>query len=39
MSEIVIHGKSKTIDVSNLNAHRFERQELLRSRYGMQVLA
>ena len=39
MAELITQGQATTIDVSMLNLKRFERGELLQSRYSMQVLA
>ena len=39
MAELITQGRATTIDISMLNLKRFERGELLQSRYSMQVLA
>ena len=39
MAELITEGRGTTIDVSMLGLDRFERGDLLRSSYGMQVLA
>jgi len=39
MSELITQGHAKTIDISMLNFRRFRNKDLLRSRYGMSVLA
>ena len=39
MSELIVHGKSETVDISQLNMHRFQTGELMKSSYDMPVLA
>ena len=39
MSELITQGQASSVDISMLNLNRFERGELLESRYSMQVLA
>ena len=39
MSELITQGQATSVDISMLNLKRFERGELLESRYSMQVLA
>ena len=39
MAELITQGEATTIDISMLNLKRFERGELMQSRYSMQVLA
>ena len=39
MSEMITQGRAKSIDISMLGLKRFEENDLLRSRYGMSVLA
>ena len=39
MSEIVVDGRSTSVDVSRLNSSRFKTGNLLKSNYRMQVLA
>ena len=39
MSEIVVDGRSTSVDVSRLNASRFKTGNLIKSNYRMQVLA
>ena len=39
MSELITQGQATSVDISMLNLKRFERGDLLESRYSMQVLA
>ena len=39
MSELIVHGRATTIDISPLRLNRFKEGDLLMSRYGMSVLA
>ena len=39
MSELITEGRASSVDISMLNLGRFERGDLLESRYSMQVLA
>jgi len=39
IAEMVIHGRTTTIDVSMLGLSRFSEDRMLKSRYGMSVLA
>ena len=39
MAELIVDGRTSTIDISMLNLGRFATGELLESRYTMQVLA
>lgn len=39
MAELIVHGRASTIDISMLDAKRFDENRHLQSRYGMAVLA
>lgn len=39
MAELIVHGRASTIDISMLDAKRFDENRQLQSRYGMAVLA
>jgi sarcosine oxidase subunit beta len=39
MAELIVHGRASSIDISMLDAKRFDENRQLQSRYGMAVLA
>ena len=39
MAELIMEGRATSVDISMLDLARFKEGRLLRSRYGMQVLA
>jgi len=39
MAELIVHGRASSIDISMLDAKRFDESRQLQSRYGMAVLA
>ena len=39
MAELIVHGHASSIDISMLDAKRFDENRQLKSRYGMAVLA